>query len=249
MESRLGEWVEVNKIWAFKTAPPTTGGLYVAITQCLHAVHIAASTHDHVCILVFCLRISMYIYVYRRPVEHTGCARRGLYHEPDEVLPLESRGFDLVVHIDLMQSQCMPQCTHRCVYIYVATHTEELRKSLADKKANPKATPKPCGVQVRVMCAFVACIIHIAIFVHCYVHMPHRIGSTVIIGHSSSSDTEKDSDRDRFPNFVQQGRYPCMHVLLVCAHAVVVRPVQCMPTYVFVCVNVELYVFITGSQC
>ena len=64
MESRLGEWVEPNKTWAFKTAPPTTGGLYVAITQCLHAVHIAASMHDHVCIPVFCLRINMYIYIY-----------------------------------------------------------------------------------------------------------------------------------------------------------------------------------------
>jgi len=53
MESRLGEWTVPNKVWAFKTAPPTTGGMYVAITQCLHAVHIAASTHDHVCILVF----------------------------------------------------------------------------------------------------------------------------------------------------------------------------------------------------
>ena len=117
----LGEWVTQDRTWAFKTAPPTTGGMYAAIMHCTLTAHTAGLMHDHVCTPVY------YIYIIT-PRRQCGAGRRVVYPRPVQVPPLDSAGIDMLIHIDVMWSPCIHHCTavsHRqhSVNAHHNTHT------------------------------------------------------------------------------------------------------------------------------
>ena len=122
--------------------------------------------------------------------------------------------------------------THRCAYTcsntFIDRGTPEDDCGEADLCRWPQSViTHTTGVGV---CAFVVCM-HITLVVHCYVHAPHRIGSSK----REPSKWEPSSGGDDHPGHIQpqSGHYLFAYVLLLCTHGVVVQ-VHHISTSVFI---------------